>query len=168
MDLWQKGSFMKQCAYSQQGLTLIELMIALLLLAGAFTVLLGLQGSVLGRTFEDGRRLQAMLIARQILSAVESSDTALENQSKTGSVRDILEEVGTVDSEDDQRLASLAVFEVTLEVTDVQLPQIEGNLMKHLLLTVSWGEKANNAFLVDYFFPAEVAEDDAQGGADNA
>ena len=53
------------------GFTLVEVVIAILVLAGSLVVLLGLQSSAVTKALRDRNQLQAMLAARHIFAAVE-------------------------------------------------------------------------------------------------
>lgn len=150
----------------EAGLTLLEIMISLILLAGALIILLGLQTSVLARTGEDQQRLTAMLLARQILAVVESSEEPLENETMEGSIATVLDKLGAPDPDDEQRLRKMSAYQAHLRIQDLPIPNIEGAIMKHLVLSISWGARPDDVFKVDYFFPSKIAEDGGGGGED--
>ena len=85
------------------GFTLIEVCLALLVLGGSMIVLLGLQSSIIGRTIRDSKKQRAMLLSRQILSAIETSNTPLVEQSTDGTFKDVLDSVLSLLWGDDQK-----------------------------------------------------------------
>lgn len=60
----------------EQGFTLIEITLAILVLAGSFTVILGLLASATQRAVRDKNSQSAMLLARRILAAIETNKDA--------------------------------------------------------------------------------------------
>ena len=60
-------------ANRSSGFTLVEIMIAIVILASSITVILGLQSAIMKRAIDDKSRLTAMLFARRILASLESS-----------------------------------------------------------------------------------------------
>ena len=135
---------MKNC----RGFTLMEVTMALLLLAGALVVLLGLQSSTIQRAVRDRNQQQAMLIARSILAAVEVAATDLEPQDITEAPDRLIEKL--VGAPPPERLEEGAgrSFEANLRIEEFELPVPNQDpkfgdnpiKLKQIVLTVFWGE----------------------------
>jgi prepilin-type N-terminal cleavage/methylation domain-containing protein len=135
--------------------TLIEVSIAILILAGALIVLLGLQSSLISRTLADERSQQAMLLARRILTAIELESEGLPVEERRFDGLKALEEFDMLGDErqDSERLRD---FMVTLKVDSVGLPGVGEEAMRRVDLSVAWGGgSASEQIEVLYFVPIE-------------
>jgi len=74
------------------GFTLIEITFAIVVLAGSLMVLLGLQSAATRATFYAGKKQEAMLAARALMSAIELGETELEPQDTKAPLHNLLEE----------------------------------------------------------------------------
>jgi len=106
---------------SQAGFTLLEVMIALAIVAIAFVGLLGLENRTLAASERQQMLSRATMLAVERLSEIEAAPA-----------QGILETRGAFD-------APFEAFRWQLELTDTPLPQIQ-----RVDLTVSWGETARN------------------------
>ena len=141
------------------GFTILEITFAILILAGSLTVLLGLQTSSVQRTMRDRNKQQAMLMARQILAAVESSREPPEIGSTSGSAREVLEKaLGDRDSKTIEE-SSADSYSAELAVEKWQIPTVEADVIRRLRLTLSWSENPLDSLSVYYFFAPELDEE---------
>jgi type II secretory pathway pseudopilin PulG len=147
----------------QAGFSLIEVTFAILILAGSLIVLLGLQSSTMERAVRDGDRQQAMLMARQILTAVEVAKDPIQEEEKQGSVDQIFQEVASQGlSKGGERLDSSGRFQAQLTVRNWPLPLpdlADQKLVKKIELIISWGSSSIDSFTVTYFVPEPPPED---------
>jgi len=171
-----------RCPERDRAFTLIEVTLAILILAGALSVFVGLQTSAINMTIAARKQQQAMLLARRILTAIEYQQESLTSlrkdpghQKARGAVA-VLEEFVDLDPEEKKDLQQrLADFFVELDVVDIALPsvsmdqkgQLEEQALKHILLRVFWGEAADQYFEVLYFVPGrpeggDTGEDDGE------
>lgn len=135
------------------GFTLLEVALAVLILSASLVIMLGLQSSSMRRSYEDRRRQEAMLLARQVLAALESRKEPLPAFTTTGTVEDILREAyddsNAVDRDPDpQRL-----FEATLAVEDFGIPDVDDKALKRVYLNMAWGRGPFDSIEVYYFIP---------------
>ncbi len=146
------------------GFTLIEVAIAVLILASALGVLLGMQSSVLSQTINDRKEQQAMLLARRILAALEVSEEILKVGVESSSAKDMLESFN-IEVTDPDELKNLADLQATLQVSYSGMPGIDPEqAMKQIILRVYWGPAAADSFEVVYFVPNdENQEEDEEG-----
>lgn len=142
---------------ARRGFTLIEVTIAILILASGLVILLGLQSSSVERAVRDRDKLQAMLLAREILAAVESSKDPIEVQDRTTTAADILEDLlpGSQKPavQDEQNK-----FRVRFRVQNWELPNIDQQLIRRLDLVVSWSDSPLDSISIIYFLPEEPAD----------
>ena len=139
---------------SESGLTLIEVIFAIILFAGAMITILGLQSSNLARTNEDRNRINAMLAAREILSAIEIQEEPIIVGSYQGSVEKILSTlINHPEKIDNSPFQNLIV---DLQVTNIGLPMLGEEAMQKADITVSWGDQPFEQFRTAYFLVGEI------------
>jgi prepilin-type N-terminal cleavage/methylation domain-containing protein len=149
-------------ARPEAGFTLIEIIIAILLLAGSLVILLGLQSSAMGRAVRDGHKLQAMLLARQILAAVETSKDPLGEENYSGPAIKALEDYVPNFRSLGQDLNSYETFQINLQIHDWELPIEDVKLpvkIKRADIAVSWSALPQDSVWVTYFVPEEPLEE---------
>jgi prepilin-type N-terminal cleavage/methylation domain-containing protein len=144
------------------GFTLIEIVIAVLILSSALITLLGLQSSILKRALRDEEKQQAMLLARTILSTIEVKNRDIENQDSTSSVDELMDklQVNIKDEAVDYKIKKFE-FMARLKVEDVGIKDVGEKLMKSVTLTIYTKEaeltEGNplDAFQVTYLIAVE-------------
>jgi prepilin-type N-terminal cleavage/methylation domain-containing protein len=146
---------MRQARRSSQqgGFTLIEILIALSVMAAASVVLMGMQSAAIGRTIRDRNAQQGMLLARRIMASVESiadpnNIQNFENESGVGA----LQKLGIPDPTEDAEKRALEPFQVTLLNEDfpLPLPNIDPSGLKKITLRVSWGAAIDETFFINF------------------
>ena len=142
----------------------MELTLAIVILASALVVLLGLQSSVISRTVDDTQRKHAMMYARQILSAVEARESrglTLEIQQESGSVDEILSLLleTTTRSGGDPDIRDR--YQVDLIVEPWSVPGLGEQILKRVVVIVFWGSSQQEQLSVFFLIPAEESDEEA-------
>lgn len=115
-----------------KGFTLLEIMIAVLILSVSMIVLLGLQASVLTQEKRDSERQEAISVAKQILAAIELYPERLKSGSQPAKeLLDFLSPNSPAAKESD-------LFS-DLEVEMISLPDFPDKDLERISLTISWG-----------------------------
>lgn len=143
---------------TEAGFTIIEVLIALFILAVSLVTLMGLQSAVISRSLRDSNNLQAMLYARRVLAQFESSTDKIELTDKTVKAAELLTES---DKEADGTEADLSKLEAHLKIEDWGYADKE-KAMKRISLIVSWGPSDQESLSIYYFVPG-VEEDASEG-----
>ena len=63
---------MKKSPSDESGFTFVEVMIALVLLASASAILVGMQSAAVHRTIRDTSAQKSMMVARRIMAMIET------------------------------------------------------------------------------------------------
>ena len=145
---------------TQEGFTLIEITLAIFLLAVSLVTLLGLQASVIQRSLNDRNRLDAMLIARRVLSSIESGETP-------ATVQDNLLPASLFFDEEDEKTEGTNEFshlKVQLKIEEWPIDAYPEAKIRRLLVRVMWGDEPDAGVSVYYFLPEDeefeqIAED---------
>lgn len=156
MDLWEEKTIIKSSVRSSSlGFTLIEVIMAIVILASALTVLLGLQASIIERTIRDSNQKQAAMFTRQILAAIESEEAAgnpLAIQNTKATIEELLVSIlggpyifpEGVPVED---------FTGILDVTYAGIPSVNPEALKRIEVTVLWSDLPQDKISVLLFIP---------------
>lgn len=144
---------MRKASSTQTGFTFIEVMVALIILASASGILVGMQSSAIARTIRDKNAQQGMLLGRRIMASVE----ALGPQGLIGDfdgepALNALQKWTIPDPTDDTEKRALAPFYVRMTTEDVvlPLPNTSQDPMKKVLLRISWGKEVDESFFITY------------------
>lgn len=128
------------------GLTLVEVLVAILILGLSVSTILGLQSSILRRTLQDRYQRTAMLLARTILAKVEIDPDEFSTQNISMSAdRFIRQKIGDY-GYDKESLIDAENYNVSLSVKDQEIPVFseEAGLdiaeMKEIRLNIFWGD----------------------------
>lgn len=140
-----------------EGFTLIEIGIAIFLLAVSLTILLGLQSSVVSRAIDDRHRLQAMLLARRVLSGIETGDMAADPQEISTPALQFLGESARPEDE-----ATLKDLVVNMKVEPWTIPGYDDLKIRRINLAISWNEDPESRVSIFYFVPEEEESDNNQ------
>lgn len=141
----------------ERGFTFIEVIIAVMLLAAAMSVLIGLESSAVQRLIYDRNTQQAMLAARRIMSMIEihEDDLSFANQLQ-GPVLTVLNQLGAPISGNEQERIALESLNASVMIEPWTPPgnNIDENSMNRVTLSIAWGPTPDEAFTIMYFIPA--------------
>jgi len=143
------------------GLTLIELSFAILILTGSFMVLISLHSSSVEQAIRSRNSQHAMLVARRIMAAIEASENSVDIQSREASALDILYDLMPQSPESirtDQNDVNLNNMGARLDVQYWEMPGLESEAVKRVMLEIFWGENSYDAFRIVYFIPGDGSE----------
>lgn len=142
----------------QSGFSLIEVIVALAIMAAAASLLIGMQGAAISRTLRDRDAQQAMLAARRIMSSIEAAgdDAPLENFDGE-TVLETLKKFGGPDVTSDTEALGYASLRVAMAVDEIKLPipNVEDDPMRKITLKVYWGTQLDEAFIITYLAPIQ-------------
>ncbi|MCB0317173.1 MAG: hypothetical protein KDD56_00345 [Bdellovibrionales bacterium] len=133
------------------GFTIMEIVIAILILAASLTTLLGLQSASIKRTLLDKNQQKAMLAARAILAAIESQKSADDVQNSQGTVIQVLKQLIPLPPVEIPVDDPLNAFTAEIQVLPAELPGLQGNVMKQVFVRVDWGETEAESLSINYF-----------------
>lgn len=166
MDGIKRKTSSARCCF-QTGFTLIEVAFAIMILAGSLVTLLGLQSASIARAVRDRDRLQAMLIARQIISAMEAAlltDTnVLPAGVKTDKPDSLVDEFIPGAADRSHPVDPTQRFSATLDVQYWPIPgldKVDPKAVKRVVLTVFWTDAPQDSVRVIYFVPSEESKPD--------
>lgn len=147
---------------SSRGLTLIEVIFAIILFAGAMITLLGLQSSNLARTREDRNKVRAMLAAREILSAIEVQEDPLEPGTKEGSVDEVFAGLISKPPLAEGEKSSHDGLSAKLTIENVALPDIGETALQKVVVTIFWGNGPIDFFKTTFFTPGKLSNQEEE------
>ena len=146
-----------------RGFTMIEIMIAVLILAGSLVVILGLESSLTKQALRTKNKQAAMLLARRVLAGIEASETVPEDQDITQPMSKLLDTFAGVSADESkQPQQDPNEYVGHLLVATTQIQGLEENAIKRVTLNVSWSDQPSDSVQVDYFIPNEVPDVDAE------
>jgi prepilin-type N-terminal cleavage/methylation domain-containing protein len=144
---------MRRTSHNQAGFTFIEVMVALIILASASGILVGMQSSAIARTIRDKNAQQGMLLARRIMSSIEAlGPTGLVGNFDGEPAMNALQKWSIPEPTEDIDKKALAPFSVSIASEDfvLPLPNTSQDPMKKILLRVSWGREVDESFIIMY------------------
>ncbi len=151
----ERESHKIQAPIHEKGFTLIEIAIAIFLLATSLTIILSLQSSVIARSLDDRTRIQAMLAARRVLSGIESGDIEVE---KSDLSKPLLEYLGPQARPEDAE--SLKNLTLDLKVEPWTVARFEDLEIDKITLSLSWGPAIEQSVTIFFFVPQDESETD--------
>lgn len=139
---------------AQSGFTLIEILIALSVMASASVVLIGMQSSAIARTMRDKNAQQGMFLSRRIMASVEALANnpldvpTFENESAIGA----LQKFGIPEPTDEHEKRALEPFQVALlgEFLQIPIPNVNQDPIRKFVLKITWGPAVDETFSVVY------------------
>ncbi len=139
------------------GFTLIEIMIAVLILSSSLVVLLGLLSSVTERFVRDRNMTQAILLARSILAHLEYVADSMEDQNINSPATEILTNYNLLDAPDRVNAENIKHFQVSIQSQKWGIPDY-AEAMRRITLTVNWSDSPLDRLVCNYFAPLETKE----------
>jgi prepilin-type N-terminal cleavage/methylation domain-containing protein len=154
---------------AQRAFTLIEVLIAIVILAGSMVVLISMVSASVARSVNDKQHFYATLAARSIMSAIELKQD-IDNQETIKPVLDLLEEYNAFNELDDESRLVYQEMEAALVVQDLEIPGLLGAgasaaatggesqtdqplKLQKLALGIRWGEGEEQHLDIYYALP---------------
>jgi type II secretory pathway pseudopilin PulG len=144
---------------AERGFTLIEITIAILVLAGSFTVILGLMASATQRAVRDRNSQSAMLMARRILAAIETNKDAPSVGVQEDSANRILTSLMPGIEENSPELDETKMFSARLTSAAWPVGDDKESLVR-VSLELFWSDSPADSFYVTYFMPKNPNEEE--------
>ncbi len=145
---------------TNRGFTLIEVIIAVMILAFSLTTLLGLQSSSTDQAIRTRNKQQAMLMARKIMSSVELQGSLIKPMKLSADANQVLERFLMADPSEKKKKSEKTVAGLPLNADiAIEFWNMEGLPEKSVLkiaLVVSWSPNPADSVEVLYFVPAEL------------
>ncbi len=140
---------------SDAGFTIMEIIIAVLVLAIGLTTLIGLQTASVDQTLRDRSREIALLAGRRILAQIEADEDGVELANQEKRLDQLLKEfTGDVgDTISDAELRELQAFNARLEIVNWGIEQLNPEAMIKVILQISWGASDLDSVELVYFIP---------------
>lgn len=138
------------------GFTLIEVVLALVVLGGSLVVLLGLQSSLITRTLRDETQEQAILLTRRVLAPLEAGIASTDAVEITGSFSEVYNKIfpeGGGRLDDDAQ--AYPDFNVSYVISPWKVAGIDADVMRKVTVTVAWGEASVDRTTTNYFIPVQ-------------
>ncbi|RIL05130.1 MAG: hypothetical protein DCC75_11970 [Proteobacteria bacterium] len=140
------------------GFTLMEIIFAILILGGSLTVLLGLQSSSTQRNVRDKNKQQALLVAREIMSVIESTPIPVDIQDFSGPPRELISSLYPEALEQGREIDPENRLIAQLKVEFWPLPNIDDpEAVKRITLRIYWSDSPLDQIELVYFEPNEPA-----------
>jgi prepilin-type N-terminal cleavage/methylation domain-containing protein len=144
----------------QGGFTFIEVLLALVILASASAILVGMQSAAISRAIRDRNAQQAMLFARRIMSSVEILGESGDIQaSDEQPALQMMQAYGVPNPSSDLEKKALEPLKASLMVEEfplpIPIPNKDPALLRKLTLKVSWGTNIDDSFVVASLLPAK-------------
>lgn len=144
------------------GFTLIEVLIALLILATSMIVILSLQGSIMSRTVQDGRAQRALLASRLILSLIEAQEDTLPLVNDQGNASSIIKAVapegGNLPTSFNP--ADYSDIQASISTQPWATEGISVNSLKKFVVTLRWGDGPGEFLETTYLGTEELKNED--------
>ena len=145
---------MKKSPSHESGFTFVEVMIALVLLASASAILVGMQSAAVHRTIRDTSAQKSMMVARRIMAMIETipdNELNLSSQGEQSAIA-LMEQlqIPTEDTSSDDIL--LTKLSANLQVDDwlLPVPGAEDTPMKKIILSLSWGNSPQDHISIEF------------------
>ena len=163
------GALPEQLQRKIAGFTLLEVALAILILASALVILIGMQSSAIDQAFRDKYSQQSMLLARELLSVIESTEDVINVGEKEAVADKILQEepfsiLGDKRERDADYDSALKNLMVRLSVSYWGVPGLDDHAMKKITLGIWPIEMPDEVFQVVYFIPNDEDKDDSNDG----
>lgn len=148
---------MRRQRTKESGFTLIEILIALSVMAAASVVLIGMQSAAIARAVRDRNAQQGMFLARRIMASIEAQADkpqdipTFENEGAFG----VLQRLNIPEPTDEISKRAMAPFQITLTSSNLQipLPNVNQDPLKKFSLRIAWGPGLDESFIVTHLIP---------------
>lgn len=146
------------------GFTLIEVLIALLVLATSMIVILSLQGSIMSRTVQDSRAQRALLASRLILSLIEAQEATLPLVNDQGNAAEVIRAIAPEGGNLPASFNPQDLFDIQASITTQPWTPggIAANSLKKFVVTLRWGDGPSESLETTYLGTEELKGDEAE------
>ena len=134
---------------STAGFTLIEVTVAIAILALSLTTLIVLHTRYTKAYLADVSLMRAALIAREVMTAMELEKEAPEEGVKNGRVTDLLLDIPE-DTSGSSRKKELSSWHYVRRVTNIDVQDVK-DALRRVDLTIQWGDSPSDSYSVVYF-----------------
>jgi prepilin-type N-terminal cleavage/methylation domain-containing protein len=153
----------------EHGFTLIEVIIAVLILGVSLTTIVGLQSSILSQAVRDRNKTYALFAARSVLTELELGAAQLEPATKNDKLTEFLQASGGYKKTDQLFLDAVKDFDATILIDELEVPNpgpatmsqsgtaIPAPALKFIkiILTISWGEASIDSITIPLILPKQ-------------
>jgi prepilin-type N-terminal cleavage/methylation domain-containing protein len=140
------------------GFTLIEILIAVVILALAVTTVSGLQSAALSGTRQSAHRVQALLIARQIFALYDSVEPDLAEFSHEGTPSQVMQRLSELEPPPGSLSDLDSPYFVTVSLAPWSVENLPPGALWRLLVTVRWSNNPRDSLEVPYFVTQQDEE----------
>lgn len=141
-------------AHSSAGFTLLEIIIAVMVLAVSLTTLLGLQSSATDEAIRTRNKHRAMLAAREVMAALENEGGDLKPSKINGSIDDILDRYMPEGLKKEGSKEESLPLMGELEIAFWNIKSLPENSLLKATLKVYWSNNPQDEINVVYFIAA--------------
>lgn len=158
-------------ATAQRGFTLIEITIAILILASSLVTLLGLQSASMQRAVRDRNKQYAMLMVRRMLAEYETGVREADIGQMNGPATEFFTDLVDEEARAEDMNATLSTFEVDVtisywDLTDKALNPAapvgefieDEQSFKRIEVAVHWTDDPRDRVAVQYFMPSDEGD----------
>jgi prepilin-type N-terminal cleavage/methylation domain-containing protein len=141
---------------SERGFTILEVLVAVVVLAAAILPILGVQSAALERVIRNEQEQKAVLIARQVLSFIEGSEQVLGTSRAEKSALELLQELasGAKGVEyDPVNKVQLRQFNALFVVEPWSIEMLGDTTLLRVVLEISWSEAPRDRIQIAYLVP---------------
>ncbi len=137
---------------NQSGFTLIEVVASMVVLAIALTTLVGIQSNYVEAYLAEESRSSAAMYAQYILSSIEVQPEPPDSGQTSGSLESYLKKLGFFDADfSEEDVGGLEGWNYKVDSSNFPLPGLEGDMLRKILLTISWGPSELEQFDIVYY-----------------
>lgn len=140
--------------HKARGFTLLEVLISVVILALAFATVSSLQSATITATLRMGNKQQAILVTRQLISAVEEDLNRVTIQQLEGPPSEVYRTIFdgqkmSIQQELDQ------LFHVKYAAEQWGVPNIPPEALIKITITISWGQAEADSLTTTYLIAKE-------------
>ena len=146
------------------GFTLLEVLIALLILATSMVTILSLQGSIMSRTVQDTRAQRALFASRLILSLIEAQEDTLAFLNDQGTAAEIIKAIAPEGGNLPSlfNLSDYADIQASIATQPWTTGGIAENSLRKFVVSLRWGDGPGEFLETTYLGTEEFKVDNQQ------
>lgn len=141
----------------QQGFTILEVLVAVVVLAAAILPILGVQSAALDRVMRNEQEQKAVLIARQILAFIEGSEQVLGASRAEKTALELLQELASgakgVEYNPVNKM-QLREYNALFVVEPWNIEMLGETTLLRVVLEISWSQDPRDRVQIAYLVPS--------------